>query len=102
MLLHSDPRIGIGDEVVAVDLTTGTRSIASVRDLSGTVLTLDADTCLGIGDAVKVEHRQGLMLGEVVDEQPSEPNCLIRVRCHGWLGPTFFWGSGPVDSQLSA
>jgi hypothetical protein len=85
-LVLLDTRISIGDEVIAVNLTAGTTQVASVREFSGTVLTLETTIPIGIGDAVKVELEEGLLLGEVVYEHASLPNRQVIVRCYEWVG----------------
>jgi hypothetical protein len=79
-------QISIGDEVTAVDLTAGTAQAALVREFSGTILTLETKIPIAIGDAVKVELQEGLLLGEVVYENASRPNRQVIVRCYEWVG----------------
>jgi hypothetical protein len=80
-----DTKISIGDEVVAVNLTTGTTQVASVREFSGSILTLETKMPLDIGDAVKLELEEGLLLGEVVYEHASEASHQVILRCCGWV-----------------
>ncbi len=42
-------------------------------------------SAFGVGDAIKVEHRKGLLLGEVVDERTLDANCHVALRCYEWL-----------------
>ena len=80
-----DTKISIGDEVIAVNLTAGTTQVASVRDFSGSILTLETKMPLDIGDAVRLELQEGLLLAEVVYEHASEPSHQVILRCCGWV-----------------
>lgn len=81
-----EPSITPGDEVVAFDLTAETSDTAMVVDFSGTRLVLEMATAFGVGDAIKVEHRKGLLLGEVVAGGTADSISRVVVRCYEWLG----------------